>query len=311
MRWIGYIYFTLAVTFVPLPLGAANLINAGPDFEKFLNAIEGQTPATVELEWMRFEAKYNPVYDEYIFQKGQPQWKVRRAIHRDEFLTQLPALKEEMKALFAEAEKIVAKHEASFRQIFPDLDDHTPVLFLPSVLTFNGKAGPMPLFGGRMGLLVGVDSIVQHKDDIDVLFSHELFHTYHQSRIQGKWAQTMATPLWTEGLGTYVSGVLNPDRDDRVLLNDDELAAACAKPEFVRELARQYLEVKPTFDISVYNDWFMLNGPTKPWRRGYCLGLQVVRRIAKSFSIAEMVKWDEARFGAKIQSVLKEIAVSK
>jgi hypothetical protein len=72
---------------------------------------------------------------------------------------------------------------------------------------------------------MGVDFIAERNDNLNVLFSHEFFHTYHEDHLKpGDSGRTMATPLWKEGLATYISGVLNPDQNDAVLLMDTELA---------------------------------------------------------------------------------------
>ena len=159
----------------------------------------------------------------------------------------------------------------------------------------------------KTGLMMGVNFIVERKDDLDVLFSHEFFHAYQDDKIEGSTGQTMATPVWFEGFVTYVSGVLNPDRKDTVLLMDSTLARECDKPTFIKDIAKQYLAVIDTDGQTTYEDWFMMSGPTQPTRRGYCLGLHVMRNLIKTFTPAETVKWDEARFSTEIKSVLQEM----
>ncbi len=286
---------------------AANIVNLGGEFEQFLIATQGIPQDKVEAEWEKFESKHQLIYDQYVYRKNTAGWEQQLRKKRDHFFAQLPSIRDDMKALFTQADSVVANQESSFRKIFPDLASDIPVYFLPSLTSFNGMAVPLPEFG-RYGLLVGVDFVVQRKEDLDVLFSHEFFHAYHSDKIEGASGKTMATPLWLEGLATYVSGVLNPDRPDAVLLMEPNLARECDKPAFVNDLAKKYRAVIDTDGQTTYEDWFMMSGATKPNRRGYCLGLHVIRNLTKTYTLSEMKKWPENRFSKKIKTVLKTMA---
>lgn len=286
---------------------AARIVNLGSDFDQFLRNTAHASQEEVEAEWERFEAKHQSIYDKHVYRKGDTDWELRLRKKRDLFFHGLPQLKDDMQTLFASAEKIVIEKEAAFRVLFSDLSPDIPVYFLPSLLSFNGKVGFLSEFG-RSGLLMGVDFIVQRKDDMDVLFSHEFFHAYHGDKIVGSVGKTMATPLWQEGFATYISGVLNPDRDDDVLLMDSVLGRECKKPAFVQDLARQYLAILQTDGQTTYNDWFLLNGPTQPTRRAYCLGLHALRNLAKIYPLTEMVTWDEDRFSKETSMALQSMA---
>ena len=52
----------------------------------------------------------------------------------------------------------------------------------------------------------------------------------------------------------------------------------------------------------IYNDWFSGN------RSGYCLGLQVVKILAKTNKVDDMVNWKEAEFTKNIRDTLDYIA---
>lgn len=121
-------------------LWAANIINLGDDFDQFLVATQNLPKDKVENEWERFESKHQSIYDRYVYRKHTPGWEQRLREKRDLFFGQLPVLKDDMKALFASAELIVAEKEAAFRAVFPDLSSDIPVYFLPSLLSFNRGA---------------------------------------------------------------------------------------------------------------------------------------------------------------------------
>jgi hypothetical protein len=115
----------------------------------------------------------------------------------------------------------------------------------------------------------------------------------------------MATPLWKEGFATYVSGVLNPNLSDAELLMDPVLAHSCDDPTAVSLMAADFLKVLATDGANSYADWFMMSGTTQPTRRGYCLGLRIIRTLAASHPVTEMVNWDEARFSLEASAVLQ------
>jgi hypothetical protein len=47
-------------------------------------------------------------------------------------------------------------------------------------------------------------------------------------------------------------------------------------------------------------DWFMGNGATNPKRRGYCLGMRVIKDLNTRFDLREMLLWEEDTFKAHI-----------
>ena len=85
---------------------------------------------------------------------------------------------------------------------------------------------------------------------------------------------------------------------------DPDLAKTCQDPVSVAGMASAFLSVLKTDGAVTYPDWFMLNGTTQPTRRGYCLGLQVIRRIVGKIPITELVTWDESHFSQEIEATL-------
>jgi len=306
MKRIAYFAF-LGLILLSKSTWAARVINLGDEFDQFVKTSAGTSREVVEAEWDRFESRHQYIYDRFVYRKGDSGWEQRKQKKRNAFFAKLFSIQDDMRAIFTSAERLVAEKEAAFRYAFPDMTSDIPVYFLPSLLSFNGKVGTLPEYH-RSGLLMGVDAIVDRKDDMDVLFHHEFFHAYQDGKIEGPTGRTMATPLWFEGLATYVSGILNPDRSDSVLLMDDVLAEKCRKPEFVKQLARKYLLVIEDDGQKTYEDWFMGSGPTQPTRRGYCLGLQAMRLLSENHSLSEVVRWNEDRFSKVLSKVLSALS---
>lgn len=287
------------------------LVNAKDNWAVFLNAYDrAADDAGRRAAWECFERRYQPLYDELVYRKPtNPEWAQRREQKLTEFFEALPELRQDITASLDHFDALLAEQGRRFFAAFPDAPKTTQVFAVPSLLSFNGKSDQLST-SSESQLFFGVDYIVQHHDDTDVLFAHEFFHVHHFDKMPQADNKHLTFPLWTEGFATYVSGALNPGRADVVLLMDQELATECAKPDFVRDLAKKYLvEVADisTQDLDafpVYEDWFLLDGPTSPKRRAYCLGLHVVRKLAEHSALSEMVLWSPGEAHEKVKSVL-------
>lgn len=121
-------------------------------------------------------------------------------------------------------------------------------------------------------------------DDPDVLYSHELFHIYHQNRLniddktydeKGK----LTLPLWMEGLAVYVSKEMNPSKGDEVIFMSKDLPKVSQRDikwmakEFLKNAdAKSYDEKHP----EIYQNWFNYGKQVRkdiPTRAGYLLGI--------------------------------------
>ena len=207
------LFFFISI-FAGLTANSAQLVNLGGEFDAFVAASQGKDAVGIEAEWAKFETNHQSIYDEAVYRKSDPGWEQRLRLKRDRFFVDFRTLAPKMDLLFAQAPELVSRQEAHFRTVFPDLSPDIPVIFMPSLRSFNGQVRDLDEFG-RPGLLLGVDFIIERGDNLDILFSHEFFHVYHEGHLKpGSTGQSMATPLWKEGLAVYVSGVLNPGQDD-------------------------------------------------------------------------------------------------
>ena len=311
MRFFGavlpvWLFLMVGLVVMPNVATSAILVNAGEDFKTATENWDQLDQTQRMARWDVLEAKYAYVYEQRIYKIQERGWQSRIMQRRALLFPEVSVLRADMLKMFDQAAAIVSSQEARFKKLFPDMPADIPVYFIPSLFSFNGSVFDLPEHG-RTGLLMGVDFIVRRKDNLDVLFAHEFFHAYHDDKIPaGSATETMATPLWLEGFATYVSGVLNPGASDADLLMDPVLAKECARPAFAGELAKLYLPILKTDGETTYSDWFMMSGTTLPTRRGYCLGLQVVRVLAKKFELTEMTTWPESRYTIEVEQVLRD-----
>lgn len=283
---------------------ASIITNTSDDFKIATQNWKNLSDIEKTTNWDNFESKYQAIYDSRIYHKELTGWEDRQKRKRDFFFSQLPTIEKGMIDLFNNAETIVHEREQAFKKYFPDLKNDIPVIILPSLFSFNGQVASVPN-SDKYGLYIGVDFIAYRNDNLNVLFAHEFFHAYHHDKLGEKSnGQTMATPLWKEGFATYVSGLLNPEQTDEVLLMDKDLTSKCNDNKYVADLAKLYLPILKTDGETTYGDWFLMSGQNPIKRRGYCLGLKVIREIVKVNTVLDMTTWDEARFSVEVENVL-------
>lgn len=142
-------------------------------------------------------------------------------------------------------------------------------------------------------------------------WTHELFHTYHAAALAGCSNDTVWVRLWSEGLATYVSQVLNPGADDKALLLDMP-AGLAARTRLVLGPALAQLEsVLDSEDGAVTAGLFSLGGGDAtglPARRGYLLGLLVAQEAAKDHGMQQLAKLDCKAARALVGSALRQVS---
>ena len=196
-----------------------------------------------------------------------------------------------MRSFYDRLQSGLPRYGQIFRKKFSDANGDATIYFMPNLLG-GWDAGSGDL-GGHAALIFGVDSIVQlHKEGFDIapLFHHELFHIYH-ARFHPEWNRKSRMKgeiplywlMWTEGLATYVSKVLNPraSMEDITLSNELVQDTDRQMPKLAREM-RENLD-------STSTDAFMnfLSGrpkqPDIPARSGYYIGMIVAHVLKGAF----------------------------
>jgi len=310
MKQIVLFFSFLAITFSAYSADY-QLINMGPDFKAYVNKYRASTPEEQWLGWVDFENKYEVYYEAESCSSKEPGCAASRKLRVIKFFKELPKFESAMWDLFDRAGDISQNQIAKFKQAFPDLQEDTPIVFLPSLLRYNGRGLAL---GNKSALFIGVDMTALSQDDLNSLFSHEFFHVYQFSKIpESEIKKTFYSPLWFEGFATWMSIHLNPGTTDTVALMDDELAKHCAQKSKVRDMALEYITLAPKGRnepnySELYGDWF--STPTKNVvpRRGYCLGLQVIREVTKKKPLTDLVNLNEAGFKPLVDAALKTLS---
>ena len=224
----------------------------------------------------------------------------------EDYLQQVQPYLPAMRKLHAEVKAEVGPAESRFLAAFPDFATDVTVVYLPSFMHFDGQTAE--LRNGQTAVLFGVDGIARfHGEDADlgVLFSHELFHAYHnQVNPSLTKEKVLYAELWQEGLATYVSAQLNPGTSEAVVLLDSKLAAA--DPGWVPDIARRFLM---KFDSTSSDDaaQFFNAGyqGDMPARSGYLLGYRVCQELGKKYDLKALARLN----GDGLRTQIREVVV--
>jgi hypothetical protein len=192
------------------------------------------------------------------------------------------------------------------RALFPDLAPGVRIFVTPSLFISNGQVRYLDdslvvMLGPDVQAYVEVVVDSGRRTDPAIGIEHELTH-YHHWRANAEIARAARSffragsysalyyNLWSEGMATWVARRLHPDAPLAEVLGpglnparDEGLV-----PELAREFARK-LDSTVEDDI---RDLFYLSGRRKdiPARSAYYLGYLVVDRLARDYSLPELIQ---------------------
>lgn len=289
------------------------LINMGSDFKEYVKQYRNSSPVDQWQGWKSFESKYQIQFDSALCDSEDPDCEDIKKNRLKDFFIRLPSFEAAMWSIFDNAESLTASQMQQFKKMFPDLPDDVPVVFMPSLLTFNGKGGVQ--INGRYTLVIGADFAAFRGNNIKVLFSHEFFHTYQFAKIATAKYQTLASPLWFEGFAVWVSRNLVPEASDTDILMNQNLADYCSSAESIKQMAQSYLpllnqDYSANTSSEIKSDWFYGNGKVSPQRRGYCLGYKAIQNISAKHSLSNLTGLGESSFIPLLEEALKELGDS-
>lgn len=292
--------------------GSIKVVNFGNAFRVFLAKAENADQETQLAAWKELEANIPPRLVKAIFRANPEGLETARKKALLHFMAAMPRVRGKMLRLFDAGPAVIKTAFARFKEAFPDYSDDITVYIVPSMFRFNACAMPgLIAFGPDVMASMG-----ESEESFAMATTHEVFHTYSFSKIPA-YPNTFAGPLWLEGSATYVSGFLNPEATEADMLLDPVLAGRCADPDFVKDLAAQYRPILARFRKgadaeAIYAAWYMYykSTPENPSRRGYCLGLQVFKKLAAAHDISLMMTWPEPELSKALDETLAEIAAN-
>ena len=291
----------------------------GASFAAFWTAARNRPFEDQEAIWDKVvEQPRQDVYASVVWEiRDNLHWKEgKERLLRQRFL-EYPSVSGQIPAAARTLESDIQVQATRFRGLFPDAPAR-PSIQLVLAPNFDAKSG---VLRNRTPVLVlAVDSLILERADMSVIFPHELFHLYHANHagIQNDGVMPgadLTLPLFAEGLATYVSSVLSPDRSDGQLLLQNNLGAipVARLPEVAARFLPDANEkaIDPVHPAT-FGRWFMGSNkdyqPDLPNRTGYWLGLHVIRQIRRQYSLREMASWSPSRAQTQTRAALIEMA---
>src|ERR1700691_88650 len=185
-------------------------------------------------------------------------------------------------------EREIPGYIARFTKSFPDFHCDFPIYLMISLGHMDGAGR---VVGASPALVLGVEMIdrIETPAQMPVFFAHELFHRYNY-RVAGFSddpgdRQPIWRTLWAEGLATYVSAELNPERPLSDAMIVPRNLAERAAPQIER-LARA-LRDNDAPNPNLYAEYFEMGSAKNgiPPRAGYYVGYRVASLAAREYSL--------------------------
>ena len=300
------------------------IVNTLDDYKIFLAEFEkAQGDEQKQLAaWDVFEKKYECIFNKKVFDLDKDNSRLEDL---KKYFKKLPDIKDKVFELFPKANEVVLSSIVSFAKIFKDFNDSDTVVkvyLMPLSRKTNGYTTTMD---GVPLILLGMDGTImvgQNEKDVEYVSAHELYHVYWWDvKHVGENVDSFENALWQEGFATYASGLVTGFTDE-VVLSDPWLGERCKDPSYVKELAKKYKKLITKIYPRVlkkndeekghklYKQWFGSNDKAtkdNPDRPGYCLGLQVVKKLAESNNVDDMVAWKGDELTKKVRETLDDL----
>jgi hypothetical protein len=300
-----------------------NLTNLGSEFLKYWAEVKRLHVKPDELE------KHAALFKEHVI-KDQTQFyldvvfdKRDKSKKFDDILRE--ALNESV-PIFATYEIKIAANIKAFdydareqlkrlQKAIPGFNADLPIY---GMVSLNKFAGGVRLNNGQQVLAMSFDKVAAIDRDFEMLFSHEVFHVYHNQENPGlraelgKSSDLLIAGMFIEGIATFAEGDLNPTKKSNRMVKG--LMAWCDKKEykkFVGEFLRDNAQVSAlTYEANkhLYRKWFYTSRDKDykfPTEAAYCIGDQVVEALAAKHSLKEMVTWNVAKINSEGKKILE------
>jgi hypothetical protein len=217
----------------------------------------------------------------------------------------------------AALQRALAETTERFAKALPDFRCDFVVHIAP---TFGRMDGAGRVVGGQPALVLGPDVLASYQTpaQLPVFLAHELFHRYHfaAAGFSDDLAERDVTwrTLWAEGLATYASARLNPERplaDALLLPRDLAERATPLLPTLARELGAKLDDIDPpTFARFFEGGDASAKARGWPDRSGYYLGYLVAERLGQRRTLPELAHLQGPALRREIGDALAALAAA-
>ncbi|GGA13274.1 hypothetical protein [Dyella caseinilytica] len=301
--------------------GANQTPSMASSFAAFWSVAQGR-PLTEQLQqWDRYiEAPRRDVYASVVWDtQHHSDWALRKQRYLQARFADYPSLAAGIPSEAASLQQALEQTIPRFGRLFSDASAR-PLVYEVLAPNFDAKSGV--LADGTPVLAFAVDSLLLEKASLDIVVPHELFHLYHAQHAgfsnDGVMSDVPLTiPLFEEGLATYVSSQLSSGHGDGDLLLQSDLGDIPASR--LPEIARRFL-VDARFKAidsqhpGAFKRWFNASATAYqrdlPNRTGYWVGLQLIRYLRKSYSLASIASWTPQQADSEVMLALHQLSAT-
>lgn len=195
----------------------------------------------------------------------------------------------------------------SFLETFPDAQPVGDIYLIHSVGEMDGGSRTI---NGQTVIVFGADAMARYQTSPNKrpFFHHELFHFYHDDyfeRCDALWCS-----LWSEGLATYASSVMNPGADDAAL---GLTVPRPIRAEVDSNRHNAFCMVQARFNSEDPADYASLffgrqNLEGLPPRAGYYVGMLVAEEAARTHSLVELAHLNAEQARPIVEAALTSLA---
>lgn len=249
-----------------------------------------------------FKREIVPLYPAFYaprYGATQDKWEV----HVKRNLAEFPKLRERYEATQAAFPAAYAKAREHFASYFPGSTAALPTYVLHSLGEMDGGTRELD---GRMVMVFGMDGMALYHTPADLgpFFDHELFHVEHGAYFAE--CDRIWCSLWTEGLATAASEVMNPGISQAAMMLETPKPIAPAVDARWREAICSVRANLDSTNQDIYRDLFMGNGknPDFPPRWGYYVGYRLAEQTLKDHTLQQLAHMPASEAESLVRSTL-------
>jgi hypothetical protein len=226
-------------------------------------------------------------------------------------LAGLPRREVEIRAMQVRLNSALPDIVEQFAAVFPAFRCNFPIYLTFSLGHFDGAGR---IVDGQPAMVLGVDNVAYlTPQGLPIFIAHELFHRYHYQAAgfsdDASEHQAIWRSLWVEGLATYVSGRLNPNRSLPEVLFSADLEERGTP--LIPKMARQLMHGDRP-DPALYGLYFEADPRDSdiPPRAGYLVGYRVAEILAQHRRLSELSRLRGEPLHKEVDRALALLAAS-
>lgn len=296
-----------------------NLINTLPDFKVFWNESKNKNGTSKKACWKKYYYNKNKdIFDFYLSQGFGKAEKLNASIK---------SYSTDKKVI-----ELINGKGVNYEVIINGVLKRTENVFPASAISFNviiivgfyGFGFWLTFYNGQPTIFIAIEKSFSD-NCLDIMLAHEIGHIIHfisqpknsklHNVIHGKIKKnykslTIADYLMTDGIATYTSSLICPDRPEVLYSypeeNKQQWYNECKNREL--ELIKYSLASLNKSDLHSLQTFILMSGASKeyPKRIGYFIGYQILKQISKKHPISKIMKWPSKKYRAIIKMTLED-----